>query len=154
MTEIAPTLNDRSLELEKGEKVLAELRSDRGRYWRDHAVLALLGMTGAGVVLWALGSDHIAIGSLGAVLALAVRGLYLASEQLKSVWVLTDRRLVLPGARSVMLLEIETLRKLMGDMQIITRAGDKHLIKHLADADGVLALIEQARARRAKRVRD
>ncbi|WP_333829935.1 hypothetical protein [Pararhodobacter sp.] len=141
------------LTLEKGEKVLTELRPDRGRYWRDHAILALLGMAGAGIVLWLLGSDHVAIGSLGAVLALGVRGLYLASEQLKSVWVLTDRRLVLPGGRSVMLLEVETVRKLMGDMQIITRTGDKHLLKHIADPDAMLALIGQARDRRAKRTR-
>jgi len=153
MTDTQPRRADPGLSLEEGEKILAELRSDRGRYWRDHAVLALVGMAGAGVVLWALGSEHVAIGALGAVLALAVRGLYLASEQLKTVWVLTDRRLILPGARAVMLLEIETLRKLMGDLQIITRAGDKHLIKHLAEPDAALARIEQARARRAKRVR-
>lgn len=154
MSDILPRPADTDLTLEKGEKVLTRLRSDRGRYWRDHAVLAVLGMAGAGTVLWLLGSEHVAIGSLGAVLALGVRGLYLASEQLKSVWVLTDRRLVLPGGRSVMLLEIETVRKLMGDMQIITRAGDKHLIKHIADPEAMLALIEQARSRRARRMRD
>jgi len=154
MSEIQPLPTGSGLTLEKGEKVLAELRSDRGRYWRDHAVLAVLGMAGAGAVLWLLRSDHVAIGSLGAVLALGVRGLYLASEQLKSVWVLTDRRLVLPGGRSVMLLEIETVRKLMGDMQIITRAGDKHLIKHIADPAAMVALLDQARTRRAKRMRD
>lgn len=154
MSEIQPRRADTGLTLEKGEKVLSKLRSDRGRYWRDHALLAVLGMAGAGAVLWLLGSDHVAIGSLGAVLALGVRGLYLSSEQLKSVWVLTDRRLVLPGGRSVMLLEIETVRKLMGDIQIITRTGDKHLIKHIADPDAFVALIDQARTRRAKRQRD
>lgn len=154
MTDTRPIAADTGLTLEPGEKILAELRSDRGRYWRDHAILAFLGMAGAGVVLWLLGSAHVAIGSLGAVLALGVRGLYLSSEQFRAVWVMTDRRLVLPGGRSVMLLEIETIRKLMGDLQIITRAGDKHLIKHLADAAAAVALIDQARARRAKRVRD
>lgn len=154
MTDTRPIAAETGLTLETGERILAELRSDRGRYWRDHAILALVGMAGAGVVLWLLGSAHVAIGSLGAVLALGVRGLYLSSEQFKSVWVLTDRRMVLPGGRSVMLLEIETIRKLMGDLQIITRAGDKHLIKHLADAATTVALIEQAKARRAKRVRD
>lgn len=151
MSDTIPRSGDTGPTLEKGEKVLAEIRPDRGRYWRDHAVLALVGMLGVGSVLWALGSDHVAIGSLGAVLALAVRGLYLASEQFKAVWVLTDRRLALPGGRSVMLLEIETIRKLMGDMQIITRTGDKHLVKHLADPGAIVALVEQARARRAKR---
>lgn len=151
MSETLPRAAETGLTLEKGEKALAEIRTDRGRYWRDHAVLALLGMVGAGAVLWFLGSDHVAIGSLGAVLALAVRGLYLASEQFRAVWVLTDRRIVLPGGRAVMLLEIDTIRKLMGDIQIITRAGDKHLIKHVANPEATIALVDQARARRARR---
>lgn len=154
MSETKPTAAATGFNPEPGEKVLAEIRSDRSRYWRDHALLALLGMVGCGAVLWLIGSEHVAIGSLGAVLALAVRGLYLASEQLKSVWVLTDRRLVLPSGGSVMLLEMQTIRTLMGDMQVITRAGDKHLVKHLADPAGTVALIEQARERRARRRRD
>lgn len=140
--------------LESGEKLLGTIRADKGRYWRDHALLALLGMAGAGAVLWLIGSDHVAIGSLGAVLALAVRGAYLYSEQMKSVWHLTDKRLILPdGKRSVMLLEIETVRRLMGDLQVITRAGDKHLVKHLTDAQAEVARIEAARERRARRAR-
>jgi hypothetical protein len=139
--------------LEPGEKIVTELASDRGRYWRDHAVLALLGMAGAGAVLWFIGSEHAAIGALGAVLALAVRGAYLAGEQLKMRWLLTDRRLILPSGGAVMLLEIETLRRLMGDLQIVTRAGDKHLIKHLADPEAARATIADAKARRARRKR-
>ena len=144
-TATAPTL-------EPGEKLVMELRSDKGRYWRDHAVLALLGMAGAGGVLFLMGSPHVAIGSLGAVLALAVRGAFLAREQLGFRWYLTDRRLILPGERQVMLLEVETVRKLMGDLQVITKAGDKHLIKHLPDAASVVARITETRARRAKKV--
>ncbi|MCC5986777.1 MAG: hypothetical protein JJT95_03780 [Pararhodobacter sp.] len=140
--------------LEAGEKILGELRADKGRYWRDHALLAVLGMAGAGSVLWLIGSEHVAIGSLGAVLALAVRGAYLYSEQMKTVWRLTDRRVILPdGKRSVMLLEIDKVRRLMGDLQIITRAGDKHLVKHLADPLAEVTRIETARDRRAKRAR-
>ena len=148
-TDAAPV----AFEGEEGERLIAEIRSDRGRYWRDHAVMALLGMAAAGVFLWFIGSDHVAIGSLGAVLALAVRGLYLASEQLRMRWRLTDRRLLLPDGRAVALLEVETVRKLLGDVQLITRSGDKHLIKHLADADALVALITQARERRARRVK-
>ncbi len=154
MSTISPPNTATEPALEPGEKVLTRLQADSGRYWRDHAVLALVGMAGVGGVLWLIGSEHVAIGSLGAVLALAVRGAYLYSEQMKTVWHLTDRRLVLPdGKRSVMLLEIETVRRLMGDMQVITRGGDKHLIKHLADTAGAVAQIEQAKARRAKRAR-
>lgn len=139
--------------LEPGEKVVTELRTDRGRYWRDHAVLALVGMVGAGFFLWLIGSEHAAIGALGAVLALAVRGAYLASEQLKARWLVTDRRVILPSGGSVMLLEVETMRKLMGDLQLVTRSGDKHLIKHLGDADAALATLTEARSRRARRKR-
>jgi hypothetical protein len=146
-----PDRSARTPSLEPGEKVVAELRSDRGRYWRDHAMLALIGMAGAGAFLCFIGSEHAAIGALGAILALAVRGAYLAGEQLAMRWLLTDRRLILPSGGAVMLLEIETLRKLMGDLQIVTRAGDKHLIKHLADADAALATIAEAKARRARR---
>ncbi|MGY6549992.1 MAG: hypothetical protein ACXIU7_13465 [Roseinatronobacter sp.] len=136
---------------EKGERILREIRADRGTFWRDHAVMALAGMVVAGVVLALIGSDHVAIGSLGAVLALGVRGAWLYSEQMTFRWVLSDRRLVGPAGREAFLLELETVRRLFGDIQIITRAGDKHLIKHVADAPAVVAEIEAARAKRAKR---
>jgi len=139
--------------LEPNERIIAELRSGRTRYWRDHAILALIGMVLAGTVLWAIGSENAAIGALGAVLALAVRGAYLAGEQLKMRWLVTDRRVILPSGGAVMLLEIERLRKLMGDLQIVTRSGDKHLIKHLDDADAALATITEAQSRRARRKR-
>lgn len=152
MSTISPP--DTSLEpvLEPGEKIVDRFQADKGRYWRDHAILALVGMAGVGIVLWLIGSEHAAIGSLGAILALGVRGAYLYSEQMKSVWHLTDRRVILPdGKRSVMLLEIETVRRLMGDMQIVTRAGDKYLIKHLGDTETAVTKIDEAKARRAKR---
>jgi hypothetical protein len=153
MAEIIRTRAETAAQLDPGEKVVAELRSDRGRYWRDHATLALIGMVGAFAVLWFIGSDHAAIGALGAVLALAVRGAYLAREQLGMRWLLTDRRLILPSGGAVMLLEIETLRKLMGDLQVVTRAGDKHLIKHLADPEAARTAIADAKDRRARRKR-
>ncbi len=147
-----PSAPDTAPNLEPGEKLLARLSADKGRYWRDHGVLALVGMAVIGVVLWLMGSEHVAIGSLGAVLALGVRGAYLYSEQMKAAWHLTDRRIILPdGKRSVMLLEIDTVRRLMGDMQVITRSGDKHLIKHLADTESAVRQIEEAKGRRAKR---
>lgn len=140
-------------DLAKGEKLLREIASDRGRYWRDHGVLALAGMVLVGGVLWAIGNPHVAIGSLGAVLAVGVRGAYLYSEQMKARWWLTSQRVVLPGGRSVGLLEVETVRRLLGDVQIVTRGGDKHLMKHIADAAGLVEDIAAARDRRAKRAR-
>lgn len=139
------------LELEKGEKKLRDIRSDRGTFMRDHAVMAVLGMGVVGIVLALIGSDHVAIGSLGAVLAIGVRGAYLYSEQMKFHWILTDRRLVGPAGRSVYLLEVATVRRLFGDIQIITRAGDKHLVKHVAGSDEAVAAITAARDRRQRR---
>ncbi|MCC5962226.1 MAG: hypothetical protein JJU09_03775 [Rhodobacteraceae bacterium] len=147
------SLGDTVVELEPGEKHLREIRADKGTYWRDHGVMAVLGMGVVGMVLALIGSDHVAIGSLGAVLALGVRGAYLYSEQMKFYWVLTNMRLVGPGGRQVYLLELETARRLFGDIQIITRGGDKHLIKHVAGAESVVAEINAARDKRARRKR-
>ena len=140
-------------ELAKGEKMLREIVPDRGRYWRDNAILALVGMAGVGAVLLVIGSPHAAIGALGAPLAIGARAAYLASEALGARWWLTTHRLVLPGARSVGLLEIETVRKLLGDVQIITRTGDKHLLRHIARPETLVSDIAAAQARRQKRAR-
>lgn len=146
-----PKSAETAFELETGEKVLLEIRADRATYWRDHGVMAALGMVGAGVVLTFLGSPHVAIGSLGAVLALIVRGLWLYSEQMKFLWVLTNIRLIGPGGRIVYLLELDKVRRLFGDIQIITKTGDKFLVKHVAGSDAVVAQINAARDKRAKR---
>ena len=138
--------------LEPGEKRLEDYRPDRGRYWRDHGVMAVGLMALAGGGLWLIGSPYPAIGSLGAILAVAVRALYLAPETLAMHWVLTDRRVILPGGqRAIMLMELQTVRPLLGDVQLITRSGDKHLMKHLPDAASVVKRILDARDRRAKR---
>ena len=145
------SLGDTVFEPEPGEKILRDIRSDKATYWRDHGVMAVLGMGVVGMVLSFIGSDHVAIGSLGAVLALAVRGLWLYSEQMKFRWVLSNMRLVGPGGRQVYLLELEKARRLFGDIQLITKSGDKHLIKHIRQSDQLVAEIEAARAKRAKR---
>jgi hypothetical protein len=136
---------------EPGEKFLRDIRSDRATFIRDHAVMAVLGMGLVGMVLAVIGSDHVLIGSFGAVLALGVRGLWLYSEQMKFRWVLSNMRLVGPGGRQVYLLELEKVRRLFGDIQIITTSGDKHLIKHIANSEAIVAEIDAARTRRAKR---
>ncbi|MBN8290690.1 hypothetical protein JI664_01815 [Rhodobacter sp. NTK016B] len=141
--------------LEPGEKTLAEFRPDRGKYWRDHGVMAVILMALAGIGLWIIDSPYPAIGSLGAILAVGVRATYLASETLSLRWVLTDRRVILPGGqRAVMLGEIAKVRPLLGDVQIVTSGGDKHLLKHLANGPAVVQRILEARDKRAKRRAD
>lgn len=139
------------LELEPGEKHLRDIRSDRATYLRDHAVMAVLGMGVVGMVLAFIGSDHVLFGSLGVILALLVRGLWLYSEQMKFHWVLTNQRIVGPGGRQAYLLELDKVRRLFGDIQLVTNGGDKHLIKHVGQAEAIVAEIEAARAKRAKR---
>lgn len=136
---------------EPGETLLADWRPDRARYWRDHAVLGVAAAVGAGLVLWLMAVPAPLVGALGAAGAVAVRAAYLASEVLGQGWQLTDRRVILPGGRAVGLAEIELARNLMGAVQIITRAGDKHLLRHLADPAAALAALERARSRRAAR---
>lgn len=138
--------------LEPGETLVAEIRSDRGRYWRDHGIMAVALMALAGGVLWATGTPYPAIGSLGAILAVGVRAAYLASETLGLRWRLTDRRIILPGGqRSVPLLDLKTARVFFGDVQLITQSGDKHLLKHVAGGPALVEKILKARDRRAKR---
>jgi len=146
------TAQPTSVILDSNETLLAELRPDKARYWRDHGIMAVVLMALAGVFLWMIDSPYPAIGSLGAIMAVGVRAAYLASETLGMKWVLTTRRLILPsGVRSVNLLDISKARKLLGDVQVITTTGDKHLLKHLADASGVIAQILDARETRSKR---
>jgi hypothetical protein len=119
-----------TLEPEPGETLLAEFRADRTAYWRGHLVMAALGGVLAGVVLVAMDNPAPWVGPVGAVLALLARGAYMASEVLGLRWLLTDRRLILPGGRAFRLADIVQARAFLGDVQVITRQGDKHLIKY------------------------
>lgn len=143
---------DTPLALAPGERVLLEVRPDKGRYWRDHGVMAAVLMALAGLVLWWIEAPYPAVGALGAVLAVSVRAAYLASETLALRWVLTDRRMVMPGGqRALPLLDLAQVRVILGDVQLITPTGDKHLLKHIANGPGVVAQILAARDKRAQR---
>lgn len=139
------------LPLDDGERVLAVFEADRRRYWLDHAAMAGIGATGVvPFLLWFDRAGQIPIALVAAAAAVALRGAYLASEAFARRWQLTDRRLIGPQGRQVMLLEIASLRRLMGDVQIVTRGGTKHLIKHLADGAAAIATIEAARGARTR----
>ncbi len=139
------------LPLEPGEPVQAVFVSDRRRYWTDHAAMAGIGAAAVMLILPFFGkSGQIPIAVPAVVIAILLRGAYLASEQFARRWQLTDRRLIGPQGRRVMLLELRTARKLLGDVQLITLDGQKHLLKHLADSQGVIDTILAARDARAK----
>jgi hypothetical protein len=127
--------------LQDGETVQAEFRADRTAYWRGHLIMAVVLGAAAGLFLLWQGKPYPVAGPLGAVLAIGARAAYLASEALAEVWRLTDRRLLGPGGRTISLAQIRSARAFLGAVQITTTAGDRHLIKYLADPDATAARI-------------
>lgn len=132
--------------MKEGEELLASLMPDRGTYIRDHAWMAAIAMGIGMVILWALGNPHVWTGAIGGLAAILLRGWYVASDELKQRWDLTDRRLLGPGGRSFGLAEIKAVNTLMSTVQVVTLAGGKHLIKYQPDAKSTKALIERIRA--------
>ena len=132
----------------EAEAVLARFTADRATYWRDHAWLAAIAMAIGMGVLWAMGNPHVWTGAIGGLFAVAVRAFYLASDEATAEWVLTETELRGPEGRRVRLAEIDHLRSLGSAVQVITRTGDKHLLKYMADRPAIVARIEDAAGRR------
>ena len=122
-------------------------RADRATYWREHALIAAVAMAFGMGVLWAMGNPHVWTGAVGGLAAVAVRAFYLASDEANAEWRMTETDLSGPDNRNVRLAEIDKLRSLGSAVQIITRSGDKHLMKYMADRPRVVAEIEAAMAR-------
>jgi hypothetical protein len=131
-------------ELQDGEELLLQIHSDRAAYWRDHAWMAAIAMAAGMVILFFMGNPHVWTGAIGGLAAIAVRAFYVASDELKARWDLTNQRLMGPQGRSVRLSEIKEFRSLGSALQIITLSGDKHLMKYLADKSATRAAIERA----------
>lgn len=117
--------------------------ADRQAYLRNHSWMAAIAMGGAMAVLWALGNPYIWTGAPAGLAAIALRGWYLASEELAVVWEISEGTLSGPGPR-VPLNQIETVRTMGSYVQVITKGGDKHLIKYQADPAATKAAIERA----------
>ena len=120
--------------------------ADRGAYLRTNAWLAAAAMAGAMALLWIMGNAHIWTGAVAGLAAIAVRAWYLGSEELAAVWELEGGMLTGPAGRRVPLNQIETVRKMGSFVQVVTRGGDKHLIKYQADPGATVAAIERAAA--------
>lgn len=119
---------------------------DRGTYVRAHATMAAIGMAGAMAVLWFLDSPHIWTGAVGGLAAIALRGWYLASEEMAVVWTLSDSALTGPAERRIPLAQIAAVRTMGTYVQVITKTGDKHLIKYQANPAMTRNAIERAKA--------
>ena len=120
--------------------------ADRGAYLRSHAWLAALAMAGAMAILWAFDNPHVWTGAVAGLAGIGVRGWYLAGEELAAAWELSDTSLRGPGERIVPLNQIAQVRTMGSFVHVITRSGDKHLVKYQADPAATKAQIERAAA--------
>ncbi|NTT85645.1 hypothetical protein HS053_07050 [Tabrizicola sp. SY72] len=109
--------------------------------------MAVAGAVGAGVVLVLLGNPYPWTGPLAAVLAIGARAAYLRSEVFVEDWRMTSRRLLGPGGRALPLSQIKTAAKFLDAVQVVTKGGDKHLIKFQKDPGAVADTILAARDR-------
>jgi hypothetical protein len=134
--------------LDGDERLVATFAPDLHTYWKSNAILAVIAAAGAGILLVALGNAYPWTGPLGALLAMAARAGYLKSEVFAEDWRMTSRRLLGPGGRIVPLSRVKEARKFMDAVQIITKSGDKHLIRYQADAVATVATILAARDNR------
>lgn len=139
--------NTPTTDLYSNESVVAEFHPDRDTYWRTNAWLAAIAMALGMAILWIIGNPHVWTGAVGGLFAIAVRAFYLASDELKQHWDLTDQRLLGPGGRAVALHDIADLKTILSMVQVITVSGEKHLIKNQIDTDAVIAEITDAKTR-------
>ena len=123
----------------EAEMVVQEFRPDRAAYLRSHLVMAVMLGVFAGLVLLWQGNPYPVVGPVAAVLAIGARAAFVASEAMAEVWRLTDRRLLGPAGRIVLLPQLQAARPFLGAVQVTTTMGDKHLIKYQADPAAVAA---------------
>lgn len=136
-----------STALGAGETVQQSFHPDRAAYIRDHTWMAALAMAAGMVILWAMGNPHVWTGAVGGLAAIIIRGGYVASDELNVRWDLTNQRLLGPQTRVVELGEIKTVKVLGSNVQVITKSGDKHLLKYQGDRAATKAAILAAAAR-------
>ena len=117
---------------------------DKQAYIRTNAWLAALAMAAAMGVLWLIGNPYVWTGAPAGLAAIVIRSWYLASEELAVVWEINGTTLTGPGPRRVPLNQIEAVNTMGSFVQIVTRTGDKHLIKYQADPAATKAAIERA----------
>ena len=115
------------------EQIVLEITADKATYNREHAVLFFIGAALMYAVLWAVGNPFPWTGIVGAVFAIFIRWIYVASVAMDVVWTLTNQRLTGPAERSIPLTSIKHARTMFSAAQIITHTGDKYMLKYLAD---------------------
>ena len=120
-------------------------KADKDTYLRTHKIMGVVAMALAFGVLWIMGNPHAWTGLVGGAAAVAIRGWYLKDEELAHEWKMENGVLSGPGERRVFLSDLVTVKSIGSAVQLITTAGDKHLIKFQADPDATIAKINAAR---------
>jgi len=124
--------------------VLARFSGDKAVYIRVHIIMAVVGAVLISGALALAGNPDWWVGIVGSVAGIAMRGYYIASEQLGFEWVLSARGLQAPNERMIGLGEIDKVRSLLGSVQVITKDGEKFLIKYQAAPERAIAEINRA----------
>ncbi|MCG7520252.1 hypothetical protein [Ruegeria sp. Ofav3-42] len=119
---------------------------DKRAYIRTNTWLAAGAMAAAMVILWLIGNPYVWTGAPAGLAAVGVRAWYLASEEMAANWQMSETNLTGPGPRVVPLNQIKAVNIMGSFVQIVTKGGDKHLIKYQADPAATKAAIERAMA--------
>ena len=147
--ELEPRLESQTgPDLEPGEALIESFSGNLTTYVKEHILLAALGSVLMSGVLIYMGNPHAWTGLVGSVAAIAIRGLYVAKEQLGFTWYLTNRRLIGPGERTILLENVDKVNTIFSAAQVVTRTGDKYMLKYQADTKATKAAIDRARGQR------
>jgi len=145
-TSLDPCLDDQTgPELEPGETLIESFHGNLTTYVKEHILLAALGSVLMSGILIYMDNPHAWTGVVGAIAAIAVRGVYVAREQLGFTWHLTDRRLIGPGNCTVLVENIDKVNVIFSAAQVVTLTGQKYLLKYQADTKATQAAINRAR---------
>ena len=153
MSDIEPTRIEEIVTRKTGSNhppdadVVFKITADRRAYNKEHLVLMMIGAAGMYWLLWAIGNPHPWTGIVGAVFAIFVRWIYVASEAMGVVWNVTKTHLSGPSERKIPLASIKKTRTLFSAVQVITHNGDKYMLKYLANTDATVTAILKARDR-------
>ena len=117
---------------------------DKGAYIRTNAWLAAGAMAVSMIVLWLVGNPYVWTGAPAGLAAVGLRAWYLASEEMVATWHMSETALTGPGQRKVPLNPVESVNVTGSFVQIVTKGGDKHLIKYQSNPAATKAAIERA----------
>jgi hypothetical protein len=124
-----------------------EFNPNRSAYITAHAWMAAVAMVAGMGILWALNNPHVWTGAIGGLAAIAFRGWFMMSEELAVVWRIENGALLGPAERRVPLNQIEAIKTMGSYVQVVTKGGDKHLIKYQSSPETTASALTLASER-------